>query len=158
MSVDFQPKYLREMKMSDLTQVMDGEFAAYPHPWTRRNFEDCLNNKVYSCWVFENENEFSGHLVISVAAKESHILNLCVYPEKQGSGWGRKLLKEAELIAKHNNAETCFLEVRPSNKTGVYLYQSAGYNEIGLRKNYYPADQGREDAIVMAKSLVLRFN
>jgi ribosomal-protein-alanine N-acetyltransferase len=148
-------KYLREMQSDDLTRVMEGELAAYPYPWTRGNFEDCLGNRAYSCWVFELDKEFSGHLVISSVVKEAHILNLCVYPRHQGNGWGRLLLNEAELIAKQQNAETCFLEVRPSNIAGMKLYQTAGYNEIGLRKNYYPADNGREDAIVMAKSLIM---
>ena len=149
-------KHLRKMLTEDLDKVMQGELAAYPYPWTRINFEDCLRNNAYSCWVFERENLFCGHLVISAAVKEAHILNLCVYPVFQGKGWGRKILKEAELIVREKQAETCFLEVRPSNKAGVYLYQTEGYNEIGLRKNYYPADNGREDAIVMAKSLVMQ--
>jgi len=65
------------------------------------------------------------------------------------------LLREVETIAKNNGAETLFLEVRPSNKVGLHLYQSESYNEIGVRKNYYPNENGREDAIVMAKTLVL---
>ena len=93
--------------------------------------------------------------MISTVLKEAHILNICLYPEYQNKGWGRKLLAEAELISKTNGAETCFLEVRPSNKSGLHLYQTEAYNEIGCRKNYYPADKGREDAIVMAKTLVI---
>ena len=147
--------HLRQMKIDDLTELMVGELAAYPYPWTRGNFEDCLGNKAYSCWVFEQENSINGHVVISTVLKESHILNICLYPEYQNKGWGRKLLNETETIAKANGAETCFLEVRPSNKSGLHLYQSEAYNEIGLRKNYYPADNGREDAIVMAKTLII---
>ena len=146
-------KYLRKMTLDDLPEVMKGELASYPHPWTEGNFKDCIRNQAYSCWVFEQEKETLGHLVISAAAGESHILNLCVYPQIQGQGWGRKLLEEAEHIAKQHRAETCFLEVRPSNKAGLKLYESAGYNQIGIRNDYYPADKGREDAIVMAKTL-----
>ncbi len=146
-------KYLRKMTFDDLPEVMQGELASYPHPWTEGNFKDCISNQIYSCWVFEQEKEILGHLVISAVAGESHILNLCVYPQIQGQGWGRKLLEEAEHIAKQHRAETCFLEVRPSNKAGLKLYESAGYNQIGIRNDYYPADKGREDAIVMAKTL-----
>jgi len=147
-------KYLRKMIHADLTNVMQGELASYPYPWTLGNFEDCLRNRrMYSCWVFELDNAFAGHVVISTGAGEAHILNICVYPEEQGKGWGRKLLAEAEWIAKQYRADTCILEVRPSNHAGIRLYQSEGYNEIGLRKDYYPADKGREDAIVMAKTL-----
>ena len=147
-------KYLRKMVHADLTKVMQGEFSSYPYPWTLGNFEDCLRNRrLYSCWVFELDDTFAGHVVLSTGAGEAHILNICVYPEEQCKGWGRKLLAEAEWIAKQHQADTCILEVRPSNHAGIQLYQSEGYNEIGLRKDYYPADKGREDAIVMAKTL-----
>lgn len=146
-------KYLRKMTRDDLPKVMQGELDSYPYPWTQKNFEDCLKNMIYSCWVFEKSNRFAGHLILSASVGEAHILNLCVYPEEQGKGWGKKLLEEAEWIAKQHKAETCFLEVRPSNLAGLQLYQSTGYNEIGLRKNYYPTDTGREDAVVMAKTL-----
>lgn len=146
-------KYLRKMVLADMTAVMKGELESYPHPWTQTNFEDCLKNSLYSCWVFEQDEVYLGHLILSASVGEAHILNLCVYPVIQGKGWGKKLLDEAEWIAKQHKAETCFLEVRPSNKAGVSLYSSAGYNEIGLRKGYYPTHSGREDALVMAKTL-----
>ena len=153
MSDKRQLKYLRKMTVQDLTKVMQGELASYPHPWTQKNFADCLKSINYSCWVFEKAEMFSGHLILSASVGEAHILNLCVYPKEQGKGWGRKLLAEAEWIAKQHQAETCFLEVRPSNIAGIQLYQTAGYNEVGLRKNYYPTNKGREDAVVMAKTL-----
>lgn len=146
-------KYLRRMTIDDLPTVMRGELQSYPHPWTQGIFTDCLQSKRYSCWVLELDKKLKGHVVISAMAGEAHILNLCVYPELQGNGWGRKLLTEAEWIAKQHRAKTCFLEVRPSNLAGMHLYQDMGYNEIGMRKNYYPAKKGREDAIVMAKTL-----
>ena len=146
-------KYLRKMTIDDLSEVMKVELAAYPHPWSQKNFEDCIRNSIYSCWVFELDQQLAGHVVISTAAGEAHILNICVTPEQQGKGWGRKLLKEAEWIAKQHQAEECFLEVRQSNIIGLNLYESVGYNQIGLRKNYYPTDNGREDAVVMARVL-----
>ena len=149
-----QLEHLRRMNIEDLTELMKGESAAYPYPWTRGNFEDCLSNKAYSCWVFKQQQTLYGHVVISVVLKEAHILNICLYPKYQNKGWGRKLLYETEFIAKANGAEMCFLEVRQSNKSGLHLYQSEAYNEIGVRKNYYPVNNGREDAIVMAKTLV----
>lgn len=142
------------MRDEDLADVMVGELAAYPYPWTLGNFQDCLNNQAYSCWVFQQNNKLRGHLVLSIVVNEAHILNICIYPELQGKGWGRKLLAAAEIIAEKKAAETIFLEVRPSNKAGMNLYHSEGYNEVGLRKGYYPADSGREDAVVMAKTLL----
>ena len=147
-------KYLRKMVHADLDNVMKGEIDSYPYPWSFGNFEDCLrHHRLYTCWVFELENVSTGHVVISAGAGEAHILNICVYPPEQNKGWGRKLLAEAEWIAKQYKAENCILEVRPSNKAGIHLYQTEGYNEIGIRPDYYPADKGREDAIVMAKAL-----
>lgn len=170
-------KYLRRMTIEDIPGVMMGESQSYSHPWTEGIFTDCLKVNHYSCWVLElddsiinetdenihkatneeidtrTDKKLKGHIVISAAAGEAHILNLCVYPDMQGKGWGRKLLTEAEWIAKQHRAETCFLEVRPSNLAGMHLYHDMGYNEIGTRKDYYPADKGREDAIVMAKTL-----
>jgi ribosomal-protein-alanine N-acetyltransferase len=142
------------MRANDLDNVMKIESLAYPFPWARTLFADCLNKPSYTCWVFEYNSLFSGYLISSSAAGEAHILNLCVHPDLQGQGWGRKLLAEAEWIAKQHRADTCFLEVRVSNHAALYLYESSGYNEIGLRKKYYPAKTGREDAVVMAKMLM----
>lgn len=146
-------KLLRKMYVDDLPEVMEVELAAYPQPWTNKNFEDCLKHNNYSCWVFEQSKKIVGYIVLSIAVGEAHIFNICVHPDKQGKGWGRKLLQEAEWISKQHKAENCFLEVRVSNKVGLSLYESAGYNEIAYRKNYYPSDKGREDAIIMAKAL-----
>ncbi len=146
-------EYFRKMTLSDLDDVMLVELMSYPFPWSRTLFKDSLNKPSYSCWVFEFDDAVAGYLISSFAAGEGHILNLCVHPKIQRQGWGRKLLNEAEWIAKQHRTDTLFLEVRLSNLAAIYLYESSGYNEIGRRKNYYPADNGREDAIVMAKSL-----
>lgn len=146
-------KYLRKMTRDDLSEVMHVELSAYSHPWKLKNFEDCLTHSQYSCWIFEFNNKNSGHVILSMGAGEAHLLNICVHPELQGKGWGRKILEEIEWIAKQHQVENCFLEVRISNKKGLNLYHSTGYNEIGLRKAYYPGDNGREDAVVMAKAL-----
>ncbi len=147
-------RYFHKMKATDLDCVMQLESLAYPFPWSRKLFEDCLGKPSYTCWVFKHNNSFSGYLISSSAAGEAHILNLCVHPNLQGKGWGRKLLAEAEWIARQHRADTCFLEVRVSNLAALHLYESSGYNEIGRRKKYYPAKNGREDAIVMAKVLI----
>ena len=151
-------QHLRAMKIADMDKVMQLESLAYPFPWSRKLFEDCLSKPSYTCWIFEYKNTFSGYLISSSAAGEAHILNLCVHPKLQNQGWGRKLLAEAEWIAKQHRADTCFLEVRASNLAALYLYESSGYNAIGRRKKYYPAKNGREDAIVMAKTLILNMS
>ncbi len=91
---------------------------------------------------------------MSIAAGESHILNLCVNPHSQRMGNGSKLLHYLMEISRKHGADTIFLEVRPSNHIARELYRNAGFNEVGMRRDYYPAKDGREDAIIMARSLM----
>lgn len=143
----------RPMSESDLPAVMEIECAAYQYPWTDRIFRDCMRVG-YSCWVFEDEDHIIGYGIISVAVGECHILNICIRPSDQGSGFGRALLEFLLDMARERNADTAFLEVRPSNTSGVNLYRNAGFDEVGMRKNYYPHPAGREDAIILACSLL----
>lgn len=146
---------LRPMEAGDISEVMVVEQLAYPHPWSERIMRDCLKASHYHGWVLEVANDIKGYFFLSVVAGEMHVLNLCIHPELQGQGWGRDMLHRAfNLASTMYDANMCFLEVRPSNEAALALYQSEGFNEIGSRKNYYPADQGREDALVMAKSII----
>jgi len=144
---------LREMTESDLDRVMAIEVSVYPHPWTRGIFSDCI--KVgYKCWVLEQQTEIIGYAVMSVGVDEVHLLNISIKSSHQNQGLGRQFVLQMCDIAKKNNADTILLEVRPSNLSAVHLYDSIGFNEVGLRKNYYPDQNGkREDALIMAKSL-----
>lgn len=142
----------RPMEEEDLTAVLAIEQAAYEFPWTRTIFRDCLRVG-YSCWVMERDGLIDAYGVMSVAAGESHILNLCVYPRSQGLGYGTITLEFLLDMARKLNADTAFLEVRPTNQPARRLYEQSGFNEVGIRRNYYPAQYGREDAIIMARSL-----
>ena len=147
---------LRPMLESDLGSVMNVEKASYPHPWEEKVMRDCLRASHYHGWVFEIDGVVRGYLFLSVVAGEMHILNICIHPDIQGQGWGRTVLQRSfELATTEYQANMCFLEVRPSNVAALSLYQSEGFNEIGVRKNYYPASRGREDALVMAKSIIV---
>lgn len=141
------------MRLEEVDEVMGNELAAYDHPWTAGIFQDCLRVG-YCCWVCAMGGEPVGHGVLSVAAGEAHLLNLCVHPQWQGHGLGRRLLHRFLRLAAKHHADTVFLEVRVSNKAAIALYESEGFNEIGARRNYYPTDIGSEDAIVFAKTLV----
>lgn len=158
MSANLSPSsqvVLRSMTEQDVSEVMVVENLAYPQPWTEKVMRNCLRASHYHGWVFEIDEAIKGHLFLSVVAGEVHILNICIHPEVQGMGWGRHILHSIfELAETSYNANMCFLEVRPSNKAALALYESEGFNEIGMRKNYYPAKQGREDALVMAKSII----
>jgi len=136
-----------------MVAVLAVERAGYPHPWTEGNFRDCLSAG-YCCWVLEQDGEIIGHGVLSVAVGEAHVLNVCVRPDRQGRGLGRRILDRLLRLAREHAADTAFLEVRASNTVAQRLYESAGFNEIGLRRNYYPAHKGREDAVVYAKALI----
>ena len=91
---------------------------------------------------------------MSVAIGESHLLTLCVNPDYQRMGYGRKLFKLLLDRAYKLDAEVCFLEVRASNASAISLYRSLGFTQIGERKNY-PGQTGREDALIMSRSLPL---
>ncbi len=142
----------RPMQEVDLEEIMEIERRSYPYPWTPLIFNDCLRVG-YCCWVCERQGVIEGYGVTSIAAGESHLLNLCVRPESQQQGIGRKLLLHMISLARRHNAELMFLEVRPTNRAARTLYESTGFNELGSRREYYPADKGREDALILARVL-----
>ncbi|WP_187471181.1 ribosomal protein S18-alanine N-acetyltransferase [Luteimonas viscosa] len=144
---------MRPMRDADLDEVMRIELRAYPFPWTIGIFRDCLRAG-YPAWVLEAGPRLIGYGVLSVAADEAHVLNVCVDPDDQGQGHGRRLLRGLERVARGLGVQRVFLEVRPSNPAAIALYHDEGFNEIGRRPRYYPAHEGREDAIVMAKELL----
>jgi len=143
----------RLMTAHDLSKVMEIECRSYEFPWTEGIFHDCMRFG-YSSWVTEIDRDIVGYAVMSLAVQECHILNICVDPKLQSQGIGRRLLLELLCIAKSREADTAFLEVRPSNVQALSLYFSEGFNEIGSRRDYYPARIGREDAVILAKELV----
>jgi [ribosomal protein S18]-alanine N-acetyltransferase len=146
-ALDFRP-----MRESDLPDVMEIERSCYQHPWSATIFSDCIHAG-YSCWVCGRGAIIEGYGVVSVAAGESHLLNLCVRGTSRRQGVGRKLLRHLISIARKRNAEVVFLEVRPSNSTARQLYASEGFNELGSRRNYYPRGSGREDALILGRAL-----
>jgi len=143
---------MRPMQDDDIDEVMVVELLAYAFPWTTGNMRDCLKSG-YSCWVYLQGSRIIGHAIMSVAVGEANILNLCIHPDMQGRGLGRRLLEQMLTLARQQQADTAFLELRSSNRTASNLYDVMGFNEIGVRHNYYPAKKGREDAILMAKAL-----
>jgi ribosomal-protein-alanine N-acetyltransferase len=144
---------IRAMRREDLSTVAAMESASYDFPWSQGIFADCLKAG-HPCWVLWVGDSLAGYGVLSVAAGEAHVLNLCIGDAWRGLGLGRHLLRRLLDVARWNGAQRIFLEVRPSNPVAQTLYQSVGFAEIGRRPNYYPAKQGREDAIVMALELV----
>ncbi len=140
------------MLAEDLPEVMDIERRAYAYPWSEQIFRDCLKSG-YSAWVYLQGGRIVAHGVMMEVAGECHILNLCVDPRHQRRGIGRRLLRHLLGVARRRGADTAFLEVRVSNRAAIALYESEGFCETGRRKDYYPADQGREDAVLFARAL-----
>lgn len=147
------PVSLRALRENDLNAVMAIEVRGYPYPWTRGIFLDCLRAG-YPGLAMEQGGLLIGYGVLSLAADEAHVLNICIDPLVQSRGLGRQLLRALVEMARNRGAQRVFLEVRPSNTPALRLYHSEGFNEIGRRPRYYPAAQGREDALVMAIELV----
>lgn len=151
--VEFSGLDIRPMSVTDLDQVMQIEERAYPFPWTRGIFSDCIRVG-YGCWLLQDSDMIIGYGVLSWGPEEAHLLNITVTPDRQGEGLGRYLLEDLIDKAIVWGAKELFLEVRPSNESAIGLYRDRGFNEIGLRPDYYPDHEGREDAVVMALPLV----
>lgn len=139
----------RLMLENDLDEIIAIEESIYPYPWTRGIFHDCLNIG-YLCWVLQVKEKIIAYSVMSVAVEESHLLTIVVSENEQRQGYGKKMLDEMIRLAKKGEANTMYLEVRVSNKKAIQLYHQRGFNELGIRDNYYPADEGREDALIFA--------
>ncbi|MDD5461760.1 MAG: ribosomal protein S18-alanine N-acetyltransferase [Methylococcales bacterium] len=142
---------LRTMTHADLHTVLEIERKNYQFPWEEDIFTDCFKAG-YSCWVCEFQGKVLGYSLLSIAVGEAHILNISVDPAEQKQGVGRKMLEHLIEVAR-GRAETVFLEVRPTNTAAIALYEDVGFNEIGIRKGYYPAENGREDALMLALQL-----
>lgn len=148
-----EPERYAPMTECDLGDVVAAEEQIYPFPWTRGNFADSLNAG-YSCWVLRGAaGQLQAYGVVMIALDEAHLLNLSVVREHQRSGLGWRTLEWVADVARGHGARTLLLEVRPSNPAALRLYDRYGFQRIGVRRGYYPAHAGREDAIVMRISL-----
>ena len=145
---------IRSMCPSDLTVVTEIELDSYNFPWSYGVFRDCLLAG-YQSLVLVISGTVTGYGIMSVAASEAHLLNLCVYPDAQRLGYGRRLLNALLVRAEESKVRQVFLEVRPSNQIALNLYHSAGFEQIGIRPSYYRAEEGREDAVILSIALHL---
>jgi [ribosomal protein S18]-alanine N-acetyltransferase len=153
MSAVLKPRIeLRPMADADLPAVMAIETGIYPFPWTPGNFRDALAAG-YSCWICIRNGELIGYAVVMFAADEAHLLNLSIAAACQRQGYGSLLLRRLCEFARGHGARLMFLEVRPSNAAGLRLYERHGFQRVGLRRGYYPAQGGREDARILALAL-----
>jgi len=145
---------LAPMEAADIDEVHALECSVFPHPWTRGNFVDCLASG-YDAWVARDAGgALAGYFLLMLALDEAHLLDVAVAAERHGQGLGRYLLDTLCARARALGAGSVLLEVRPSNARALHVYMRYGFKEIGRRKGYYPAHEGkREDAIVMRREL-----
>jgi [ribosomal protein S18]-alanine N-acetyltransferase len=142
----------RPMATNDLNAIMEIEPHIYSHPWTRGNFSDSLKSE-HSAWVLEHDGKIVGYALMMMVLDEAHLLNLSIGKSYQKQGLGRYLLEHMIKIAQQLKAANMFLEVRVSNISAIALYENIGFNEMAVRRGYYPAQNGREDAVLMGLAL-----
>ena len=152
-AVVFEPlPVLRPMRQQDLPAVLEVERAAYDHPWSENIFQDCLRVGYY-CVVCDFDGRIVGHGIMSLGVGECHLLNICIHPDYQRRRLGNQLVNYLLDLARWKKIRMAFLEVRVSNQAAYKLYTKLGFDEIGVRKNYYPSPRGREDALILALDL-----
>ena len=145
---------VRALRSLDLDAIERIERDIYEFPWSRGNFADSLAAG-YDAWVFESDSTLLGYAIVMWSIDEAHLLNLSVRRNMQGQRWGASLLEWLIRDLTRRNARELYLEVRPSNPVARRLYASAGFEQIGVRKRYYPAAGGeREDALVLSRKLM----
>lgn len=143
---------IRGMTDADVRAVVEIERASYQFPWSEGIFRDCLRVG-YVCRVVLSGDELVGYGIMSTGAGEAHILNLCVRESNRCIGVGRTLLEHLLGRAGAGGSSEAYLEVRPSNTAAIRLYQTLGFEPIGIRRGYYQAVGGREDAAVLRLAL-----
>jgi [ribosomal protein S18]-alanine N-acetyltransferase len=142
----------RRMRMADLPEVARLEKSLYAFPWSLGNFRDSLTAG-YDCWAIAHGETVIGYAILMVAVDEAHLLNIAVAGEWHNQGLGRAFLKHMIAEARAAAAQIVYLEVRPSNLAARHLYRSLGFQQIAIRPDYYPAVNGREDALFLGLTL-----
>ena len=153
MSAVMMPRFeLIPMNEGDLDEVLAIEYRLCAFPWGRGNFTDSMASG-YSCWVCRVAGELVAYCVLMLAVDDVHLLNISVAEKWQGQGFGARLLRHAMKRGREMGASTLLLEVRASNDKAFALYRHFGFQQIGVRRGYYPANGGREDALVLTHAL-----
>lgn len=138
---------LQPLSEQQLGSVMALELAAHSHPWSEANMRSALCR--HRCWGLYSGATLLGFAIYSQVLDEAELLDCVIAPDHQGCGLGSTLL-ELSLAEVCDSAQRIYLEVRQSNVAAIALYQSHGFVEVGIRRDYYPSAHGREDALLMA--------
>lgn len=145
--------HIRRLEIRDLPEIMAIERAAYAYPWSEGIFRDCLRIGYHAFAGVNIAGDLMGYGLLSIAVDDAHVLNLCVGPLHRRKGVATSLLWQMIGQARWEGADTLMLEVRPTNGSAIELYDNMGFHRIGVRKRYYPAAEGREDALLLARAI-----
>ena len=137
-----------EFKENDLSAIGLIENEVHAFPWTQGNFLDSIKSN-HACLMMKLNEEIIGYAVMMFVLDECHLLNISIKKNMQKKGYGSHLLNEVIRRANLTHAKTIYLEVRVSNQAAINLYDKHGFNEMSIRKDYYRAREGREDAVLM---------
>lgn len=143
---------LLPMTARDVDEVLAIEYRICDFPWSRSNFTDSLASG-YSCWVCRADTVLVAYFVLMLAVDDAHLLTIGVAPAHQRRGYGARLLHHAMIVGRAGGATSMLLEVRPSNDKALAMYRHFGFQQVGVRRGYYPATGGREDALVLTHGL-----
>ncbi len=143
---------IREMSLVDVDRVILIEREIFLFPWTPTNFADSIKAG-YQCRVMEHYDAVVGYGILMLGPDEGHLLTIGIAAKWHQRGLGTQLLQYFIDLARSKRLTSFLLDVRESNKSAIYLYQRMGFKQIGVRKGYYPAMCGREDALVMRLEL-----
>jgi ribosomal-protein-alanine N-acetyltransferase len=147
------------MELLDLKRVLEIEAASHSHPWSKKNFEDCISQKYWNYVLFvdlENEINYLGHSIVMPGVEELHLLNITIAPDFRRQNIATQALLAIENMGQEHAFAKILLEVRKSNIHAIKLYEKLAYQVIGIRKDYYSVDgnpSSREDALVMEKMI-----
>jgi len=148
--------HIRTATLTDTAAMLAVEQAATAFPWTASLFESCFGERYFNAVLTAGQsNDIVGFYVGEFIAGQASLFDIAVHPTAQGNGYGKALLEHFIDAAMAKNAFECWLEVRASNEKAIALYQQAGFVQTGLRPNYYPTPNGKEDAVLMALPLAL---
>ncbi|WP_375751172.1 ribosomal protein S18-alanine N-acetyltransferase [Vibrio sp. HN007] len=141
---------LQPMKPEHLSQIWQIECSAHTHPWSQTMINDLSSRGACHYSLLDETGNVAGYFYAQNIVGEVTLLNIAVDPVQQGKGVGRILMEHFLEICEQNDAESAWLEVRESNHVAHGLYQSIGFNEVDRRRDYYPTENGKEDAIIMS--------
>ncbi|WHP47229.1 ribosomal protein S18-alanine N-acetyltransferase [Mannheimia bovis] len=141
---------IEEIQQADFERLFEIEQKAHLVPWSKGTLLNNQGEKYLNLKLIEN-GEIVAFAISQVVLDEATLFNIAVDPNFQGKGFGKRLLSELILQLQKRDIATLWLEVRESNITAQKLYDLLGFNEVTVRKNYYPTPEGgKENAVIMA--------